>query len=162
MMPIPWSYVQSWNCIACGICCRDYSVVLEFSEWLNVIRAFGAETTILSISKFYLRRRCDGTCVFLHKTLNIWLCGLQNMKPTAFKLWPFKVLDEPRFGRSDEASYLYNGKKFFIYADPFCIGIRWGNPVQEFMYKTLPELIEIALGFQERQYCSTSKNLTNQ
>src|SRR3990170_1519988 len=127
-MLVPWSQVQSWNCVACGICCKDYSVVLGFNEWLNIIQTFGIGSTIPNISKFYLRRKDDGTCIFLHKPFNTWLCGLQNMKPTACKLWPFKVLDKPNFGRPDEASYTYKGREFFIYADPFCTGIRWGEP----------------------------------
>jgi len=79
------------------------------------------------------------------------------MKPIACKLWPFKIHGKPKFGRPNEASYTYRGKKLFIYVDPSCIGIRWGNPTHKFTYKVMPELVEIALGMREKQYYSTSK-----
>ena len=81
------------------------------------------------------------------------------MKPKACKLWPFKILSRPEFGRPNEASYKYEDRKFFVYVDPACIGIWWGKPTQEFAYRTMPELIEIALGLREKQYYSTSKIL---
>ena len=79
------------------------------------------------------------------------------MKPKACKLWPFKILLEPKFGRPNEAAYKYGDKNFFVYVDPSCIGIRWGEPKPEFTYRTLTELVEIAMGLREKQYYSTSK-----
>jgi len=157
MIPIPWSHVKYWSCIACGICCKGYDVVLGFNEWVNVVRTYGVGVTEPGISKFYLRKKDDGTCIFLYKLSDIWLCGLQQMKPRACKIWPFKIHDKPKFGRPNEASYTYIGRKLFIYVDSSCLGTRWGNPTQEFTYKTLPELVEIALGIREKQYYSTSR-----
>jgi len=157
MMPIPWRYVGSWNCVACGVCCKGYQVVLGFNEWVNLIRKYGVGVTRPGVSKFYLGKRDDGTCVFLTRLYDTWLCGLQDMKPKACKLWPFKVLSRPKFGRPNEAHYKYGDREFFVYVDPACIGIRWGKPTQEFTYRTLPEFVEIALGLREKQYHSTSK-----
>jgi len=157
MIPIPWRYVESWNCSACGICCKGYQVVLGFNEWVNIIGKYGVGVTQPGISQFYLGKKDDGTCIFLTKLYDIELCGLQSMKPKACKLWPFKVLSGPRFGRPDEAGYKYGDRKFFVYVDPACVGIRWGKPAQEFTYRILPELIEIALGLREKQYYSTAK-----
>lgn len=157
MIPIPWKYVESWNCIACGVCCKGYQVVLGFNEWVNLIRKYGVGVTTPGISKFYLGKKGDGTCIFLTKFYDTWLCGLQNMKPKACKLWPFKILSGPEFGRPNEAGYKYKDRNLFVYVDPACIGIRWGKPTQEFTYKTLTELIEIALGLREKQYYSTSR-----
>ena len=157
MIFIPWRYVESWNCIACGICCKGYKVVLGFNEWVDIIRRYGVGVTQPGVSKFYLGKKGDGTCIFLTKLYETWLCGLQNMKPKACKLWPFKVLSGPKFGSPNEASYKYRNRNLFVYVDPACIGIRWGKPTQEFTYGTLPELIEIALGLREKQYYSTSR-----
>jgi len=160
MVPIPWSYVKSWGCIACGICCKGFDVVLGFNEWVNIVRTYGAGVTEPGISKLYLKRRGDGTCLFLYQLFDVWLCGLQHMKPRACMLWPFKIHDKPKFGRPNEAAYNYRDRKLFIYVEPSCIGIRWGTPTPELVHKTIPELIEIALGLREKQYYSTA-NLNN-
>jgi len=157
MIPIPWRCVESWNCIACGMCCKGYQVVLGFNEWLNIVQSYGVGVTEPNISKFYLGKKDDGTCIFLYKFFDAWLCGLQNMKPKACKLWPFKILYSPKFGRPNEAIYEYDGRNFFIYVDPSCIGIRWGKPTQELTRATITELIEIALGLRGKQYYSTSR-----
>jgi len=157
MRPVPWRYVESWNCIACGTCCRGFDVVLSFPEWVNIVRSYGVGVTQPSISKFHLKRRTDGSCVFLCNYFDRWLCGLQYMKPTACKLWPFKFLSRPKFGRPNEASYNYKDRRLYVYVDPLCIGIRWGNPTQEFIHKTMTEFVEIALRLREKQYYSTSK-----
>jgi len=157
MIPIPWRYVQSWDCIACGACCRGYDVVLSFPEWLSIVRSYGVGVTESSISKFYLKRTSDGSCIFLCKYFDQWLCGLQYVKPTACKLWPFKILSRPKFGRPNDALYNHKSRRLYVYVEPLCIGIRWGNPSQGFMHKTMTEFVEIALGLRKDQYYSTSK-----
>ena len=157
MIPSPWRFVDSWRCIACGICCRAYQVVLGFNEWVDIIRKYGVGVTQPSVSRFYLGKKGDGTCFFLTKFYDSWLCGLQNMKPKACKLWPFKILSRPKFGRPREALYRYRDRNFFVYVDSACAGLSWGKPTQEFTYRTLSEFIEIALGLLEKQFRSTSK-----
>jgi len=132
-------------------------VVLGFNEWVDIIRKYGVGVTQPSVSKFYLGKKDDGTCIFLTKFYDTWLCGLQDMKPKACKLWPFKVLSRPGFGRPNEAGYKYRDRDFFVYVDPACIGIRWGPPTQGLTHKTIPELVEIALGLREKQLYSTSR-----
>jgi len=78
------------------------------------------------------------------------------MKPMACKLWPFKILNKPKYGRAKEALFNYNGREFFVYIDPLCPEIRWGKPTLETVYKVIPEFIEIALGLREKQVYSTS------
>jgi len=131
MIPIPWKYIASWNCTACGLCCRGFRVTIKFNEWMKIVQAYGVGVTSPGLNKFYLKRRSDGTCIFLHKLYDMW--------------------------RPRSASYGYRDKTLFIYADPVCEGIRWGNPTQEFAHATLPELVQITLGLQEKQYYSTSR-----
>ena len=157
MKPVPWRYVKSWDCIACGACCKGFDVVLGYKEWVDIIRRYGIEVTQPGITKLYLRKRSDGSCVFLSRFYDMWLCALQHMKPRACKLWPFKIFNEPTHGRSDQAFYNSDGKNFFIYVDPSCIGITWGNPTQEFRYGTLKEFVEIASGLCEKQFYTTAQ-----
>jgi len=161
MIPLPWRNVASWNCIACGMCCRGFHVVVGFNEWVKIVGAYGVGVTESGLDKLYLKKREDGTCVFLHKFYDTWLCGLQHMKPKACKLWPFKVLGRPKYGRPNEASYRYADRRLFIYLDSSCMGIKWGYPTQEFAHGTLTELVEIALGIRAKQYYSTSKIFLN-
>jgi len=87
----------------------------------------------------------------------MWLCALQHMKPRACKLWPFKVHNEPKYGRPDHALYDLDDKRFYVYVDPACVGITWGNPTHEFVYGTLREFVEISLGFCEKQFYTTAQ-----
>ena len=157
MVPVSWRNVKSWSCVECGVCCRDYHVVLNFNEWVNIVRNYGVEATIPSVSKLFLGKKSDGTCCFLTCTGDSCVCGLQYMKPLACKIWPFKVFDKPKFGRPDEAVYRYRNNNFYVYVDPACTGLNWGKPAPEFKYKTLPEFIDVAVGLRNQQFHSTSK-----
>jgi len=158
MKPVPWRYINSWNCIACGLCCRGYDVVLKYPEWVKIIQTYGIGVTRPGINSFYLGKRVDGSCVFLYKFLDRWLCALQQMKPKACKLWPFKVYSQARYGGPNLASYEYGEKEFFVYVDPRCLGLEFGrHPSNQLVSKTIPEVLDIALGLREKQFYSTSK-----
>jgi Fe-S-cluster containining protein len=157
MEPIPWRCVKSWNCITCGVCCKDYDVILGYWEWTDIVKNFGVGAIKPTVTRLCLGKKVDGTCVFLYNSSGSWLCGLQRSKPRACKLWPFKVLLQPRYGRNSEAVYRLGDREFFVYVDPYCRGLTWGIPSRRFMYETLPEFIEIALGKREEQSCSTCK-----
>ncbi|MCW3981153.1 MAG: YkgJ family cysteine cluster protein [Candidatus Bathyarchaeota archaeon] len=156
MRSLPWSQVKSWRCILCGICCRKYSVVLKFPEWLSIIKRFGVEYTAPSITNFFLKRRNDGSCVFLKEDTTTSFCSLQYEKPIACKLWPFKVHDHPKYGQSERAVYYRGSKKLFVYVDPACPGLAFGPPTQEFTHSVIPEFIEIASGLRRRQHKTTA------
>jgi Fe-S-cluster containining protein len=151
MLFVPWQYIADWKCNTCGLCCKAYSVVLNFQEWLNIVKNYGAETTATGLNKLYLRRKSDGSCIFLYKLGDMHLCGLQHMKPGACKLWPFKILASPKFGYAREAAYPYLGKILYVYADSTCTGIQYGRPTWEFANQTLKEFIELAIGIRSDQ-----------
>jgi len=162
MLPIPWRYIQDWNCTVCGLCCKGLDVVLDFPEWMKIVKAYGVGFTEPGISRFYLKHKSDGTCVFLYNFHGTFLCALQQMKPIACKLWPFKVSDKPKYGRPNEAVFDYGEKKLYVYVDPSCFGLQWGNPTQEFMNGTLMEFVDLALGFRQKQFYSTSRQFRPQ
>ena len=157
MIPVSWRNVKTWNCVKCGMCCRDYKVVLNFGEWVNLVRNYGVATTIPSVNKLLLGKKLDGTCYFLTPLGGNCTCGLQYMKPLACKIWPFKIFLDPKFGSPNEALYRYRNRNFFVYVDPACTGLSWGIPTPEFKYKKLPEFIDVAVGILRKQLYSTSK-----
>lgn len=155
---VPWRYVNSWYCNGCGLCCKEFEVVLTFHEWLKITKTFGAGVTRAGLNKFYMGKRSDGSCIFLYTAPDgKKLCGLQNNKPLACKVWPFKILNKPKYGGAKEAFFNYNGQDLFIYIDPFCPGIRWGPPSAELIYKVIPEFIEVASGIRQKQFYSTMR-----
>jgi len=156
MRILPWSQIRSWRCVACGICCRKYSVVLKFLEWLSIVKRFGVEYTAPSISNFFLRRGTDGSCVFL-RTGNInSYCSLQYEKPIACKLWPFKIVNYPKFGHPKHAAFNRGSQRLYVYVDPGCRGLAFGVPTREFAHFIIPEFIEIASGLRRRQFKTTA------
>lgn len=159
MVPIPWSYVSYWYCNGCGLCCKEFNVVLRFEEWLRLINKYGVEMTRAGLNKFYLARRSDGSCVFLYPYMGKWFCGLQDMKPLACKLWPFKILKTPKYGSPNKALFIYRGRPLYVYIDPFCPNIKWGKPTPELIHKIVPEFIELSLNLREKQIFSTSRLL---
>jgi len=158
MQFVPWRCIANWKCTACGYCCKLYSVALNFPEWLKIVKTFGVETTVAGLDRLYIKRVDDGSCAFLCRFANTYFCGLQHMKPGACKLWPFKVLTEPKYGEASQALFDYGGRKFFIYADAMCPGLRYGSPTWEFNFPTLREFVELALGTREVQ-CKTTSDL---
>jgi len=156
MQFIPWQYVANWKCISCGDCCRLYSVVIDFSEWLGIIKNYGVEHTVSGLNKLFIKRKSDGSCTFLNNGSRICLCELQKMKPRACQLWPFKVLSRPQYGYPGEALYFYRGNQLFVYADPMCRGLRLGRPTFEFANYTLQEFVEIAAGIRSNQLRTTA------
>ncbi len=156
MQIVPWNRVSSWHCNACGLCCRHYDVVLNFAEWLSIVKHFGVEFTAPDLTKFFLRRRADGSCAFLRDMLNVSFCNLQHAKPQACKLWPFKVLDKPKYGHTNKAIYYYGNRRLFVYVDSVCTGLKFGTPTKELTYSVIPEFIEIVLGIRRKQFKTTS------
>jgi len=155
MQFVPWRNIADWHCKACGYCCKLYSVVLSFPEWLRLSKTFGVETTVSSIDRFFIKRFGDGSCSFLCHDTNNYYCALQNMKPEACKIWPFKVTTEPKYGDANQAAYDYRGVRFYVNGDTMCSGIRLGEPTWDFQNVTVREFAEIALGVRDAQHKST-------
>ena len=153
---VPWRYIADWKCIRCGDCCRLYSVVINFHEWLRIVKNYGVEHTSAGLDKLFIRRRSDGSCSFLGSGPYACTCTLQGMKPRACQLWPFKVLMKPQYGFANEAVFPLGENKLFVYADPNCHGLRLGSPTLEFANYTLREFVEIAAGIRTRQLKTTS------
>ncbi|MFZ7137179.1 MAG: YkgJ family cysteine cluster protein [archaeon] len=157
MNPVSWRKVKSWTCVGCGMCCKDYHVVLNFAEWISILKNFGEGAIGRAPGKLLLGKRNNGVCCFLNQLGNTPSCGLQHVKPLACKIWPFKVFDEPKFGDERQALYVYRDRKFYVYVDPACTGLLLGKPTTDFKFKFLPEFIDVALGLRQNQYHSTSK-----
>jgi len=157
MVPVPWTFVHDWIGSACGVCCKGYDVVLEFPEWVRIVKAYGVDYTEPGVSRLYLRHKSDGSCAFLYNPYGKWVCSLQPMKPIACKLWPFKISDKPKYGKPNEAAYYTKEqRRLYVYVDPACIGLRWGMPSQNFQTVIVPEFVDLALGLRREQFYSTS------
>lgn len=157
MLFVPWRFIADWKCNACGLCCKAYSVVLNFHEWLKIVKNYGIETTVSGLDKLFIKRKSDGSCAFLHSFSGVHLCGLQQMKPKACKLWPFKIVSKPEYGYANDAVYSYGEHKLFVYADSTCSGLIYGNPTWEFSNLIIKEFMEIALNLRVEQYKTTGK-----
>jgi len=155
MQFVPWRRVADWKCTMCGECCKLYSVVLNFPEWLRIVKTYGAEKTASGIDKLYIGKKPDGSCAFLCNFANIHACGLQHMKPKACQLWPFRVLDTPKYGSANLATYDFGGNTLFVYVDSMCNGVRYGMPTSGFAHGTLREFVEIAADFRNVQFRTT-------
>ena len=152
---VPWRNVADWRCKGCGYCCKLYSVVLHYPEYITLTKKFGSETTLAGFNRFFIRRHSDGTCAFLcSSNLNCY-CVLQKMKPDACKIWPFKVLAQPRYGEAKQAEYHFGDQTLYVYVDTMCSGLRYGEPTWEFKNATIKEFSELALGLRDVQYKTT-------
>ena len=89
---------QQYSCHGCGVCCRDFTVQLR-SEDLEKLDAqnwesiLGEPVVVTFRGKPYLRRREDGSCVFLKDD---GLCRIHGdhgfaAKPIACQVFPFNL-----------------------------------------------------------------------
>jgi Fe-S-cluster containining protein len=153
---VPWRHIADWHCIQCGDCCRFYSVVLNFHEWLMIVKNYGADHTASGFNKLFIRKKDDGSCPFLHNGSYASFCTLQNTKPRACQIWPFKVLSNPQYGLANDAAFPVGEGRLFVYADPMCHGLRYGSPTYQFANFTVKEFVEIAAGVRSSQLKTTS------
>lgn len=157
---IPWRFIHNWECVNCGECCKRYNVSLSIDEWLKITKIYGVDVVTSNIGKVLLKRRSDGSCVFLYRIGDKWVCGLQSIKPKACRLWPFYIKEKPVYGYGDFAYYNYNGLNLYIYVDTFCRGLTYGLPSKKLLEKILPEVVEIYLGRRiVQQYTTSQLNL---
>ena len=154
MKGVPWKDVATWGCHGCGECCRPYTVPLSMWEWTRITQAYGGSVTEIRADGLFLKKR-QGRCVFQYRRSGKWLCSIQNMKPVACKLWPFRILKRPKYGKATEAALELGDGKMFAYVDPLCKGLKFGNPSEEFLTKILPEFVGISLGSYSDQHYST-------
>jgi len=154
MKEIPWREVATWRCYGCGDCCIPYSVPLTMWEWTRITQVYGNSVTEICTEGLFLRKR-GGRCVFQYRQGGKWLCGIQHMKPSSCRLWPFKIFNRPKYGRRDEAAIEWRGRRMYVYADPLCRGLKLGSPTETFLKKTLPEFLNIRFNPSLEQRYST-------
>lgn len=152
MNPIPWRKINNWICITCGDCCKKYKVPLTAYEAAKISEIFGHRCLEVGLGCYYLRKKPDGSCIF--QVSNI--CGIQNIKPHACKLWPFMIYEKAKYEYKHEAEYEYKGRTFYVYINPNCRGIIYGKPSLTFEILVIPEFIELSLRSRKEQVFSTS------
>ena len=103
MQFVPWQNIADWHCKGCGYCCKLYSVVLGFTEWMQLAQTFGAETTVAGLDRFYIKRTSDGSCAFLCNHTNRYYCNLQaRASPKHAKSGPSKCSPNQNTARKNK------------------------------------------------------------
>ncbi|MBS7247664.1 MAG: YkgJ family cysteine cluster protein [Candidatus Jordarchaeales archaeon] len=132
----------------CGECCEKFDVSLTPSEALLLVREHGGGVIERKGRKVYLKR-VGGRCVFQDGKA----CSIQASKPSACKLWPFKVSSYPlRLEDKHVSDYYFAGLKLYVYVNTFCRGLNKGTPI----WMVVPEAVAIYLGLTNKQTLTTS------
>jgi len=124
-------------------------------EYARISHRYGHDVVILGLGRAYLRKRRDGRCIFQYCESGCRLCGLQAEKPYACKMWPFIVCKKPLHGRQQAASWNGPYGRIYVYVDPRCPRITFGEPTQYLINKVLREFVEIAIGKTKNQLYTT-------
>ncbi len=156
---IPWREVADWRCQACGNCCIGYRVPLRMDEMVQVYKRYGQSVLEFGLGKAYLRNRRDGRCVFQRPLMDRWICTLQGTKPTACRLFPFRIYRKPVYKHGENARATINNQVCYLYLDPECQGIQLGQPTPRFRDQVVPEVLRIGMGFPVKQKYTTSTSI---
>jgi Fe-S-cluster containining protein len=128
-------------------------------EIVNVTNSYGPGVLEYGLGKAYLRNQPDGRCIFQRPLMGRWICTLQGTKPTACRLFPFRIHNKPVYKRGDSAAVTHRGQTLFLYLDPECEGVVLGNPSPRFRELVVPEILELGAGLQVKQKYTTSKSI---
>jgi len=131
---------------------------LTTGEWIELSKTYGYGMVAQNIDGFFINKTVEGWCPFLYRTMGGSGCGLQQTKPLACKLWPFRISDHPRHGFKEEAAFQHNGNTFYVYGIPFCSGFRYGTPNEHFVKDVVPEFLDMRTGYRRAQVFSTRKH----
>lgn len=146
-MHVPWRFVSSWHCSACGDCCKEYRVRLRAYEYLK-LRGTGLIEE--KAGRFYIKK-IGKLCPFQKGNL----CSLGSSKPIACKIYPFSILKKG----DERALFEYEGEEFFVYVDDFCRNIRLKRdlkPSSEII-REIEEAMEVILGKRSELNLLTAK-----
>jgi len=152
---LPWRRVGSWHCLACGECCRKFTVILTTYEYALLTNLFGQRVVELNSRGDPCLRRVQGVCVFQSSE---GLCRLQplGLKPLACKVWPFKVVEVKNIGEAGEADlFIHGGRAYRVYVHSSCNGIGHGS--REELVEAIKEVIEIKRNPHRPQLYSTAR-----
>lgn len=135
-MHVPWRFVASWHCDACGDCCKEYRVRLRAYEYLKLRNTGFIEE---KAGRFYIKK-IGKLCPFQRRNL----CSLGSLKPVVCKLYPFSILKKGE----DRAFFEFEGEEFFIYVDNFCKNVKLKEDLKPSaeIVKEIEEAIELILG----------------
>jgi len=128
---------------------------LTMHEYAMITQKYGHDVLALGVGRAYLRRRTDGRCIFQYCDSDGWLCGLQAEKPYACKMWPFIVCKKPLHGGQQAAGWDAPYGRIYVYADPRCPRITFGEPTDYLINTVLPEFVDIAVGKRKSQLYTT-------
>jgi len=159
---VPWSQVHSWTCNGCGECCKWFTIPISTYEYAKIGQVVGFRMFEFREGGVWLKKRPDSRCVFAFCRGNLWLCGLQNSKPYPCRMWPFKISNQPLYGRRDWARYEGSSWTGYVYVDSRCPGIVYGRPSLTYTTKVVEEFVHMAIGGRRHQYYSTSREALSQ
>jgi Fe-S-cluster containining protein len=134
-------------------------VPLKMEEMVSISARYGSRVMEYGLSKAYLRNRPDGRCVFQRPLNGRWICTLQGTKPTACRLFPFRMHNKPFYKYGDNAKVQIGDKTYYLYMDPDCQGIVLGQPTDRFRNEIVPEIVRIGMGLPVKQKYTTSKSI---
>ncbi len=128
-------------------------------EKVRITNQYGQVVLSYGLGKTYLRNQSNGRCTFQRPLMGRWICTLQEQKPTACRLFPFRLNNKPIYKRGDNARVQMGDKTYYLYMDPNCKGITLGKPTERFARQIVPEIVRIGMGLPVKQRFTTSKSI---
>jgi Fe-S-cluster containining protein len=128
-------------------------------EYIHVGKHYGLNVMEFGVGKVYLKNKKNGRCVFQRPLMNRWICTLQGTKPTACRLFPFRIHNKAIYRKGDNASVRFQEKTYYLYLDPECKGVEGGPPSPRFKEQIVPEIMRIGIGLPVKQKYTTSKSI---
>ena len=84
-------------------------------EMIRVSNQFGEKVLEFGLGKAYLKNQSNGRCVFQRPLMGRWICTLQGTKPTACRLFPFRMHKKPIYKSGENAIVKFRDKKYYLY-----------------------------------------------
>lgn len=156
---ISWKKIHSWNCLACGECCRLFNIPLRGNEYAKVLQTIGSNVLNYEHKpgRIYLKRRKNGQCVLQAKFYGKSMCTIQGCKPLVCKLFPFLI---SKTGKK-RGRFFYKGHYYNVFVDRNCNGLKYGTPNRKLINTQIPEAIELSLNPANNVRENTYKNNLN-
>jgi Fe-S-cluster containining protein len=128
-------------------------------EMVIVSNKYGRNVLEYGLGKAYLKNQSNGRCVFQRPLIGKWICTLQGAKPTACRLFPFRMHSKPIYKTGENARVQLGDKAYYLYMDPDCKGVILGQPSERFRTAIVPEIVRIGMGLPVKQKYTTSKSI---